>query len=217
MPNPSETSPQAHPESEPMHPPERSQTEVIAALHELDLAPHKRTNLLLVYLGAKPAMELSGRSGPYQPGETTPEPGSTPSVHAAAEWAEAAGLPHQVLANTRSLSDGRQQDTLDLFVAHDDVRMAHLVSAYEDQDTRRFGEALGYPSTAATAFARDEGMIVRNLPEPPPPEIAAFAKYAFSAEHAIEELEAARRWSAAVREADPELFSEMVRAYQSSP
>lgn len=213
--------------------PERSSAELIEGLNKLEIPDPDKVDILLVYLGEKPATHHRVMVAIREPGQAE-RTFDHAAFDAEVEWAKTAGLMYKLTSRTinpdamwpgtegeklrASLEQsgrlaeqlaqeavGRQRDELDLYVARDEVRLAQMEAAHLEGDSRLYGESVGFPATAVDAYM-DDHIVSPDTVTSLPASARPFAYYGFSPEHADAEVATAVRWAEAVRRTDPVLY-----------
>jgi hypothetical protein len=224
--------------------PERSRDEVMEALNALPLTPDTKVDLALVYLKEKPATQWAYTVSSRQPGWEQRNYGresfdlvaqwaalSGMSTQTRAETVNPQqeafrGVEGQRLreeldnknqldeAEALAVNPEYSADRLQLFVGKDDVWLQKMIAAYDQWDPQLFGECVGFPPSAVEAYVNQTCVSPRAADTEHDPEISAFAQYMVSPGDTGQELATAKRWAAAIHEANPELYNQMIDTHR---
>lgn len=182
----------------------RKKETAIARLLEADFIPlRERAGLFLLSEGIKPASSIELL---YQQGHPSyTEEDYVFNLQALAFLLDDIGLPYEV---TQSEDDVYETTTFS--VGKDDESLAALLDA--DEQTRKRGQALGYPETAITAMVTGERLLSSDYPPELRDDVALpFAFFVFSKTQWQAELGAAREYANVIRAKQPALYGQIAR------
>jgi hypothetical protein len=215
----------------------RSLAEAVRGLEAIDMRADHLVDFLLVLIGEKKGTNWWAYEKTSMPG--LPDHQHYPThVHQLADWARKSGLAVEIIPehiDTHGLRTDRrtgesiaqlyawvppaerqttEQDRLMLYVARDQQWLEKLKTAERTDDDQALGEIYGFPPTAVAAFV--DGTRIPPVEVTPTPELAAFAAYMVSPDHAAEDVQTAQRWAGQVRELSPRLYAGMLELGQSN-
>lgn len=218
---------------------------LIEQLHALPVTNSTKIDLLLVYLGEKPATHVNSHLAMREPG-LPQRVYDAQSIDDLPRWARAAGLfvedevvtlnPHAMppglegrlmtaylkrkgrLQEQQALAaEGWERRDRNVYVASSQDWLRRIVLAHKAGDSIGYGRAVGFPEPAIAAYAADTCVSPRDCKVEIELEAMAFARFMVSKDYARGDLETARRWSRAVQSADPDLFAWAVEFERNPP
>ncbi len=175
--------------------PEEILKEQISVIESIPTGVQPRAEVVLVLLGEKPVAEM------YIPNKS-----NAPKV---LEDLKSIGLyAEEIEDQVRGSGD----NSIDIGVAKSQELLDELKQTKSNKHHRRYGELMGYPSTAIDAFLGENGVdrlsdeehekLVENLP-------SVLTHFAFSKQNAQEELAKLKKWFKIIAQNAPELIDQL--------
>jgi len=198
---------------------ERSLTpEAIAAIENMDTPVYDKVEYLLTASGVKPASEVTIQAPPHLDALEDALPTMPDEiVEEYVRVAQLAGLSIIIgPAASVGLKSGLRARTLTFFVGSSPENTERLKNAVVNQDPYRHALALGYPETAADAFAyhRQDTINPTHIPGLPP-EVVDYTGFLLSRGNYTKELETPALWERTIRELSPRVHAEVAQRRRS--
>lgn len=179
----------------PQKSPEEILREQIVAIESIPTGVQPRAEVVLVLLGEKPVTEMY-----------LPDRGNVTKV---IEDLRSVGLYAEEIEDQIR---GSGDNAVDIGVAKSQELLDELKQTKSNKHHRRYGELMGYPSTAIDAFLGENGVdrlsdeehekLVENLPH-------VLTHFAFSKQNTEEELAKLKRWFKLIAQNAPELIDQL--------
>lgn len=162
------------------------QKEKVANFENLNMGAYPQAELILIFLGLKPATEVD-----VAPWNDSPQK--------IAQAIKDAGL---IVAKKNSKDVNGKKFTI-LAIARDKETLLRLKQAEGNKDHQEYGRLMGYPDTAIDAFLDDEKL----LPEKDYPDMTdKFMNFKLSKDHWQEEIKVITKWSQAIKQYAPKVY-----------
>ncbi len=162
------------------------QQKMITNFENLEIGSFPSAELMLIFLGYKPATEVA-----LAPWNDPPEK--------VVKTLRDSGL----IAGIKNYKDVNGKKFAIVAVAKDKETMERLKKAEADADHEEYGRLMGYPDTAIDAFMHKEKL----LPEVDYPEKNdKTLDFKLSKDHWQEEIKVIKKWSQAIKQYSPKIY-----------
>lgn len=215
MEEPSEISKEGEPEEK----------EKIQSLEKLPLGSQDRMNLILTYLGEKPASTVEIEYFAKKPLETVEE--IIKEKEGLEQTLNEVGLEFKMLETEKTDENGFDEKEFKFLVAENRENLDELEKATLEGDDKKIGSLFGFPETAIEAFDKgkreerlaetmlDEGEWWKKLSSKEKKafleeKVLNFLNFKLSKEHWEEELGQVRKWQKTLEKEAPELYQEIL-------
>jgi hypothetical protein len=194
--------------------------EDIKAIEKLPLNLEDKRDLILLYLGEKPA-SLIEESKSYKKEK---EIDFLEKINQEREKIEQIFKNLGLFWKRGGIYKVVKKKSCDIgykfLVSKNPENLSQLIKALEEKDSKKIGLSLGYPKTAAEAFAKGELLDYKNLKkliskeeweEIKKENLFKFLTFHLSKDHWREELEIVKRHQKLIKEKAPRLYEEIIK------
>ena len=200
---------------------ERRELEVI---EKSSLSPQDKEDLLLVYLGEKPAVWIGTGNRFYKTETEEVRREKMESLNRKGEETKRV-LENLSLPNHFYSHGTEEEKTIlmshDFLVGQDSGKLKRLREVLESGESKDIGLALGYPESAVEAFIKGEvldrakdlkRLSKKERDELKKEEVFKFLTFGLSKSNWREELELVRKYQRAIKEKSPRIYDEIIES-----